>query len=78
MTLVDAPVRVEASLEHKTIRISGRMGTPPSAPGITKLIADKIITYEAIANRAFEIFYSGANGSDNDNWLCCRAGTVGI
>lgn len=36
MILVDAPFLVDTSLEHQTVSIIGRMGIPPSAPGITK------------------------------------------
>lgn len=70
--LVDAPFMVDPALEHQTVSIIGKMGIPESAPGITKLIAERIITHEAIAKRAYEIFRSRAGGSANDNWLCAE------
>ncbi len=78
MILVDAPFLVHASLEHKSVSIIGRMGTPPSAPRITKLIAERIITHEAIASRAYEIFYSGTSGSANDNWFRAERELLGL
>ena len=78
MILIDAPFLVDASLEHKTVSISGRMGIPPSAPGITKLIAERIISHEAIASRAYEIFYSGAGRSANDNWFSAERELLGL
>jgi hypothetical protein len=69
MLLIDAHFLVDPLLMGKTVSVIGRMGIPPSAPGITKLLADKIVAHEAIAIRAFDIFKSGAGGAQNDNWL---------
>jgi hypothetical protein len=52
MVLVDAPFLVDTSLKHQTVSIIGRMGIPESAPGITKLIAERIISHATIANAA--------------------------
>jgi hypothetical protein len=67
--LVDAPFLVDTSLRHKTVSILGRMGIPDSAPGITKLIADKMVGHEAIAIKAFDLYRSGRGGSAQDHWL---------
>jgi len=48
MILLDVPFVGDNSLEHKTVGVIGKMGIPPSAPGITKLIAERIIPHEAI------------------------------
>lgn len=34
--LLDVPFVIDDSLEHKTVSVIGKMGIPPSAPGITK------------------------------------------
>jgi hypothetical protein len=59
----------DLSLEHKTVSVIGKMGIPPSAPGITKLIVEKLATHDDIAIRAFDLFNSGAEGSQDDQWL---------
>jgi hypothetical protein len=51
------------------VSVVGKLGIPPSAPGITKLIADRIIPHDAIAIRAFDISKSGAGGSQDDHWF---------
>jgi hypothetical protein len=69
MILLDVPFVVDDSLEHKTVSVIGKMGIPPSAPRVTKLIAERIIPHNAIAIRAFDIFKSGAGGSQDDHWF---------
>jgi hypothetical protein len=69
MTLLDIAFVVDSSLEHKTVSAIGKMGIPPSSPGITKLIVEKLAPHEAIAIRAYEIFKSGARGSRDDHWF---------
>jgi hypothetical protein len=59
----------DLSLEHKTVSVKGKMGIPPSAPGIVKLIVEKLVTHDDIAIRAFDLFKSGAAGSQNDHWF---------
>jgi hypothetical protein len=68
-TLLDIPILFDDSLQHKTVSVIGKMGFPDSAPGIMKLIVDKLISHEAIAIRAFGIFKSGAGGSQDDQWF---------
>jgi Protein of unknown function (DUF2934) len=58
----------DLSLEHKTVSVIGKMGIPPSAPGITKLIVEKLVTHDDIAKRAYEI-YKGHGGSADENWF---------
>jgi hypothetical protein len=58
----------DLSLEHKTVSVIGEMGIPPSAPGITKLIVEKLVTHDDIAKRAYEI-YKGHEGSADENWF---------
>jgi hypothetical protein len=55
-------------LEHKTVSVIGRMGIPPSSFE-TKLIVEKLVTHEEIASRAFDLFNSGAGGSQDDQWF---------
>lgn len=69
LLLLDVPFLVDTSLEHKAVSVIGRMGIPPSSPGITKLIAERIVSHEAIAIRAFSIFGSGSGGPPDENWL---------
>ena len=37
------------SLEHKIVSVIGKMGIPPSAPGIVKLIVEKLVSHDDIA-----------------------------
>ena len=48
MILIDADFMIDARLLGQTVSVIGKMGIPPSAPGITKLIADRIIPHEAL------------------------------
>jgi len=59
----------DLTLVHKTVSVVGKMGTPPSAPGITKLIVDKLVSHDDIAKRAYAIYRSGSGGSSDDHWL---------
>lgn len=68
----------DLTLEHKTVTVIGRMGIPPSSPGITKLIVEKIAPHESIALRAFDIFKSGARGSQDDHWLRAERELLGL
>jgi hypothetical protein len=67
--LIDAQFDVDLKLLGKQVSTAGKMGIPPSAPGITKLLVDTIVPADAIAVRAFEIYKSGKGGSQLDNWL---------
>jgi hypothetical protein len=69
MILIDAGCMIDARLLGQTVSVIGKMGIPPSAPGITKLITERIIPHEAIAIRAFDIFKSAAGGSQDDHWF---------
>lgn len=66
---LDISFSFDTSLEHKRVSVIGKMGIPPSSPGITKLIVEKIAPHEAIAVRAFDIFKSGAGGTQDDHWF---------
>jgi hypothetical protein len=59
----------DLTLVHKTVSVVGKMGTPRSAPGITKLIVDKLVSHDDIAKRAYAMYISGSEGSSNDHWL---------
>lgn len=59
----------DLSLEHKTVSAKGKMGIPPSAPGMVKLIVENLVSYDDIAIRAFDLFKSGVAGSQDDHWL---------
>src|SRR5262245_36658921 len=67
--LLDIPVLVDQSLRRNFVSPSGRMGIPPSAPGITKLIVDKLVSQGAIASRAYDLFKSGTPGTSQEHWL---------
>ena len=66
---LDAPFEVDERMRHEAVSAIGHMGIPESAPGITKLIVDRIILQETIAQRAFAIFQSESRQSQADNWL---------
>jgi hypothetical protein len=66
---IDASFSIDLSLEHKSVSVVGRMGIPPSAPGITKLLAEKIVSHEDIAMRAYDLYRSGRGESAVDDWL---------
>jgi hypothetical protein len=55
MILLDLPFVVDDSLEHKTVSVIGKMGILPSAPGVVKLIVEKLVTHDDISIRAFDI-----------------------
>ena|SRR5437763_1361455 len=59
----------DLSLEHKTVSVIGKMGIPPSAPGIEKLIVEKLVSHDEIAKQAYEIDKSGRSGSADENWF---------
>src|SRR4051812_15449940 len=58
----------DLKLEHKAVSVVGKMGIPPSSLE-TKLIVEQLATHDDIAIRAFEIFKSGAGGSQDDQWF---------
>ena len=57
------------SLAHQTVSVIGTMGIPPSAPRVTKLIVEQLVSHEAIQRRAYEIYESGQPGSAAEHWL---------
>jgi hypothetical protein len=67
--LLDVPFVFDTSLRVKTVSVIGTMGEPAGAPGITKLIVDKLVSHDDIAKRAYEIYESGRGGSAHENWL---------
>lgn len=69
MVLIDAPFLIDDRLMGKEVSAIGRMGIPASAPGITKLLVDRIVSHDAIAVRAYELFASGEDGSQDDHWF---------
>jgi len=68
MILLDV-VLSDLALEHKTVSVIGKMGIPPRVPGIEKLIVEKLVSHDDIATRAFDIFKSGAGGSQDKYWF---------
>ena len=66
MILLDL-ARSDLSLEHTTVSVIGKMSIPPSAPGILKLIVEKLVSHDDIALRAYEIDKSGRGGSADEN-----------
>ena len=59
----------DGSLEHKSVSVVGTMGIPKTAPGITKLVVEKLASHDAIKSRAYAIYESDPNGSAADHWL---------
>ena len=55
--------------EHKTVSVVGKMGIPPSTPGIVKLNVEKLFSHDDIARRAYEIDRSGREGSADVDWF---------
>jgi hypothetical protein len=68
VTLLDISIPFETSLERKMVSVTGRMGIPEGSP-FTKLIVEKIVSHDAIAMRAYEIFQSGEADFANENWF---------
>ncbi len=58
-----------SSIEHDQVSVVGHMGIPPSAPGILKLIVEKLASHDQIARRSFGIFQSSTQGSAEDHWV---------
>ncbi|REG82336.1 hypothetical protein [Algoriphagus antarcticus] len=56
MLLIDAAFNIENALIGQHVSVIGKKGVPSNAPGITKLLADRIIGHKSIAIRAFDIF----------------------
>ena len=77
MILLDIPFQVDGSLQHKTVSVIGTMGIPPSSPGITKLIVEKIVSYAAIAMKAYALYQSG-HGNADDNWYRAERNLLGL
>jgi hypothetical protein len=68
--LLDVPFAFdESSLLHKAVSVIGTVGEPASAPGIKKLIVDKLVSHADIAKRAYKIYQSDRGASADDNWL---------
>lgn len=78
MLFIDAAFNIDIDLIGQLVSVIGKMGVPSSAPGITKLLADRIIGHEAIALRAFDIFQLGAGGSQDDNWFRAERELLGL
>jgi len=57
-----APARKPAATRTRTTTTAVRNTTVPKA-------VRKEITHELIAKRAYEIWKSGAGGSEHDNWV---------
>jgi Protein of unknown function (DUF2934) len=76
--LIDTDFLIEDELLGKTVSVIGKMGFPASAPGIKKLLTERIVLHESIAIRAFEIFESRAEGSPDDHWLRAERELLGL
>ncbi len=53
------------------------MGVPISSPS-EKLIADRIISHEAIAVRAYEIYLSNPRSRADENWFAAEKELLGV
>ncbi len=78
LILLDVPFAVEAGLAHNHVSVSGRMGSPPDAPGLVELLAERIVAHEAIARRAFAICNAGAGASPDENWFRAERELLGL
>src|SRR5262245_21778856 len=77
--LLDVPFPFDfPSLRHKAVSVIGTMGVPPGAPGITKLIVDKLVSHDDIERRAYGIYQSGRGGSADGNWLRAERELLGL
>jgi hypothetical protein len=76
--LLDAPFIIDLALQHKAVSVIGTMGVPESAPGITKLIIEKLASHDDIAKRAYEIYLSGQAGSADDHWFRAERELLGM
>jgi hypothetical protein len=76
--LLDMPFTPDFSLLHKTVSVIGSMGEPASAPGITKLIVEKLVSHAEIAKRAYEIHQSDREAPAEDNWLRAERELLGL
>jgi len=78
LTLVDASFAIDTALLGTIVSASGRMGSPPSAPGLEKLLVERLVSNDAISRRAFELFASGAPGSQDDHWFRAERELLGL
>jgi hypothetical protein len=76
--LLDLPFEPDHSLLHKAVSVIGIMGVPASAPGITKLIVDKLVSHADIAKCAYEISQSDPGAPAVDNWLRAERELLGF
>src|ERR1051325_11853431 len=76
--LIDTDFLIEDELLGKTVSVIGKMGFPDSAPGIKKLLTERIVLHESIAIRAFDIFASGPEGSQDDHWFRAERELLGV
>lgn len=77
LILLDISIPFDTTLERKTVSVVGKMGIPPSSPR-TKLIVEKIVGHDAIAERAYEIDQSGHGRSADDNWFRAERDLLGL
>jgi Protein of unknown function (DUF2934) len=68
MILLDVSFVIDNSMENKPASVIGTMGVPPGS-NRTKLIADKVVSHDAIAQRAYENYQAEPQGSAEDNWF---------
>ena len=58
---------------HDTVTALGHLHETRLVVGdqqhFVELLADKVVTHEALAERAYEIAAAGSNGSPTENWL---------
>ena len=74
---VDIPFKPEKNLNKRLVTIVGKMGLPPGSTS-EKLIAEKIISHESIAKRAYEYWLANPNASVDDNWFQAEHELLGI
>ena len=64
--------------QHQGVSILGHMGVDPRLGSGECIIAEKVVSKEDIALRAFEIYKSGHGGSALSNWLSAERQLLGI
>ncbi len=68
LILVDIPFIPDMKLEGHMVTIIGKMGVPVGST-FEKLIAERIISHETIARKAYELHLSNRNASAEENWF---------
>jgi hypothetical protein len=64
--------------QHQQVSILGHLGVDPRLGQEECVIAEKVVSHNDIAGRAFEIYKSARGRSALDNWLSAERQLLGI